>query len=77
MAGQMNAAQHLATAEGLLAYAGSGPEGEYGRDDQALLTAALAHACCSIAIELGVPQPKTPPAAAPGQLQAVPDATVS
>lgn len=63
MAGQMTAAEHLATAEGLLAYAGSGPDAEIGSDDQALLTAALAHACCAIAVELGVPQPKAPVAA--------------
>lgn len=72
MAGQMTAQQHLACAEGLLAYAGAGPDGEVGSDDQALLTAALAHACCSIALELGVPPTVTPAAAAappagPGQ----------
>lgn len=66
----MTAADHAAQAERLLAYAGSGPDGELGSSDTPVLTAALVHAVLAIGYELGIPQGKTAAAGPPVPAQA-------
>lgn len=52
----MTPAEHLATAEALIANTQSPLSGFWTAADQAMTLAALTHAVIALAIELGVPQ---------------------